>query len=203
MTIRKALKKEKLKRKIDIIISVIIMVVMAYFVAVLAENDILTGFDSYFSFFYVMIIDFLLLVNILRVLSEEKISFNVVGDKLKIDGGFLSPSYVLPLEKVVYVDAHRISDKEFNVLIVTKKAYRKKYKDFNGYFVRKNPHYSEPMEYIKSTYNDEEKFSCVEIKKSGARKHYLLYTLYKTSYNIEFSKEAINYIKTFINEYKL
>lgn len=203
MTIKKALKKEKFKRRRDIVLSLIIMIIMAYIVAVLAEKSILTGFDSYFSFFYVIVIDFLLLVNILRVLSEEKMSFNVSGDKLKIDGGYLSPNYVLPLNKIKYVDVHRVSDKEFNVLLVTKKAYRKKYRDFNSYFIRKNPHYINSLEYIQGTFNEDEKFSCVEVKKSGTRKYYLLYTLYKASYDIEFSRESIDYIKAFMKEYKL
>ncbi|KMT22799.1 hypothetical protein [Clostridium cylindrosporum] len=203
MSIKKALKKEKFKRKRDIIISIIIMVFMAYFVAVLAENEVLIGFDSYFSFFYVIVIDFLLLINIIRILSEEKISFEVQEEKLKIDGGYLAPSYILPLKKIVYVDVHSISPKEFYVLLVINKIHRKKYKDYNNFFVKRNPHYSSGLEFVKGKYSEEEKFSFIEIKKSGSRKYYLLYVLYKSAHNIVFSKNAIKYIKTFVDEYKL
>lgn len=202
MDIKKALKREILKRRVEIIISLLIMVFMAYFVSVLVEDQILTGFDSYFSFFYVIIIDLLLLINIGRILSEERISFNILNDRLEVKQTWPYPNYILPLNKILYVDVHKVSKKEFYVLIITKKAYRKKYKDFNGYFIRKNTHYADTFDIIKSMYSDEG-LSCIEIKKSGSRKYYLLYILYKSQYNIGFSKEAINYIKTFIEEYKL
>lgn len=203
MNIKKALKKESFKRKRDIVISVFIMVFMTYFVTVLTNNDILTGFDSYFSFFYVIIISFLLLINILRILSEEKISFKVKDNKLKINGGYINPSYLMPLDKIIYVDVEESSSKDFNVLLVTKKSHRKKYKDFNSLYVAKNKNYASTLEYLRRIWGEEEHFSCIEIKKSGARKYYLLYIIYKSGYDVEFSKEAIAYIKDFIKEYKL
>lgn len=202
MDIKKALKKENFKRRIEIVISLLIMIFMAYFVAVLVEDEILTGFDSYFSFFYVIIIDLLLLINIGRILSEERISFNASDDRLQIKQSWPYPNYILPFDKILYVDVYRASKKDFYVLIITKKAYRRKYKDFNGYFIRKNTHYSDAFNNVKAMYSEEE-LSCIEIKKSGSRKYYLLYILYKSKYNIDFSKEAINYIKTFVEEYKL
>ncbi|MEG0370701.1 MAG: hypothetical protein RR645_00230 [Clostridium sp.] len=203
MNIKKTLKKEEFNRKRNIIISILVMIIMAYLVTVLTNNQVLTGFDSYFSFFYVIVVDFLLLINITSVISEEKISFNINEDKLRIDGGYLGTRYVLPLNKIVYVDVHTIDQKDFNVIIITKKAHRKKYKDINPYFIKKNPHYNSTFDYIKENYGEDERFSYIEIKKSGSRKYYLLFVLYKTTYNIGFSKNAIEYIKRFTKEYNL
>lgn len=201
MSIKKALKKEKGKRNRNIILSIVLMVIIAYLVVVLVEKEVLTGFDVYFSFIYVIGIDILLLINILKVLSEEKVSFEVKGDKLEIDGGYFSNNYILPLNRIFYVDIEKISKKDFNVMLVTKKNNKKKFKDFDELYLKKK--YNSAIEYIEEVYGREQKFSYIEIKNSGTRKYYLLYALYKNTTDIEFSKEAMNYVIKFVNEYKL
>ncbi|MEF9953161.1 MAG: hypothetical protein RR838_11280 [Clostridium sp.] len=200
--IKKTLKKESFSRKRDIAISIVLMVLMVYVVNVLSSAGILEGFDSYFSFIYVIVVDFLLLLNIVKVLSEEKIFFEVEGNRLKIGGGYIDNGYVVPLDKILYVAA--LSDKRegFNVLIITKGGGRRKYKPLTESIVRKNTYLREAYSEVKHIYG-EGNYSYIEIKKSGSRKYYLLYVLYKSQFNINFSKEAIEYIKKFILEYKL
>lgn len=201
MSIKKALKKEKSKRRRDILLSMFLIVFMAYFVVVLVENGVLTGFDIYFSFVYVLGIGILLLINILRTLSEEKMSFEVKEDRLLIDGGYLSPNYLLPISRVLYVDVEKTSKNDFNVILVTKKSKKKKYKDFGELYIKNK--YTSALDYMAENYEKDSEFSYIEVKNSGARKYYLIYILYKNSEDIAFSKEALKYVKDFVNEYKL
>ncbi|MEG2337812.1 MAG: hypothetical protein RSB66_01910 [Clostridium sp.] len=200
--IKRTLKRESFSRKRDIGISIALMIIMVYLVTVLSGAGILEGFDSYFSFIYVIVVDFLLLLNIVKVLSEEKISFEVEGDKLKIGGGYIDSGYIVPMDRILYVDA--ISDKrgDFNVLIVTKAGGRRKYKPLTENVVKKNTYLRTTYSEVKHLYGDES-LNYLEIKKSGSRKYYLLYAMYKSQYNINFSKSAIEHIKKFMVEYKL
>lgn len=201
MSIKKALKKERGNRRRDIILSIFLMIVIAYLVVILVKKEVLTGFDVYFSFIYIVGIDILLLINILKTLSEEKISFEVKEDKLEIDGGYFSPNFTLPLNRIFYVDVQKISKKDFSIILVTKKSNKKKFKDFDELYIKNK--YVSALEYIRDTYDKQCKFSYIEIKNSGTRKYYLLYVLYKNTNNIEFSREAMDYIIKFVNEYKL
>ncbi|MEF9953449.1 MAG: hypothetical protein RR840_09565 [Clostridium sp.] len=200
--IKRTLKKESFSRKRDIVISIVLMAGMAYLVTALTSAGILKGFDSYFSFIYVIFVDLLLLLNIVKVLSEEKIYFEVEDDKLKIGGGYIDNGYLVPMERILYVDVISGSRGDFNVILVTKAGGRKKYKPLTETVVRKNTYLRDAYTEVNHLYS-EESYSYLEIKRSGSRKYYLLYALYKSHFNINFSKKAIEYIKKFILEYNL
>jgi adenylate cyclase len=54
----------------------------------------------------------------------------------------------------------------------------------------------------KIAYNGKEYYTYI-IKKTGAKKYYYLYLLYKNAYESHFTKEAVNYVKRFMEEYNL
>jgi hypothetical protein len=203
LKIKKQIKRDKARRKRIILVSIIIMVFMPYLVIVLNDQNIFFGWEKYFAYSYAGFIDLLLVVNVLRLIAEDKFDLSIHNQRVKVKEGFIRPVFSIQLDKIVYVDAVQKSKEDFEILIIFNKGKRNKsFLILNTVFVRNNSQYKSAYNYLKNRYPEKE-FWCYRIKKAGARKYYYLYLIFKSAYHVEFSQNAIDYIKSFMEEYNL
>lgn len=203
MKIRKQLKREKSKRKNIIFLSVIIMILMPYLVAVLNDQGIFKGWEIYFAFSYTFLVDLLLFLNILRLLSEATFEFHISNQRIKIKDSFLKPPFTIQVDRILYIDELQRARNDFEILIIIEKGKRnKKFSVFDKEYVKFNTQYKPIYSYILSIYPDKEFYS-YSIRKAGVKKFYYAYLLYKNAYNAKFSSSAIACVKRFVEEYNL
>lgn len=203
MKIKKLLGRERSKRRWIVVISIIVMILMPYMVAVLNDQGLFSGWEVYFVFSYAGVVDILLLVNILRVISEDQFDMFISEDKIKIKSGMLKSTFSIPMDRIVYIDVGEKGKSEFEVIIVVDKGKRNKnLSEFNYSIAKYSPYYKKLYNKLKNEYPDK-KLYCYIIKKAGARKYYYLYSIYKKAYNAYFSDLSIQYIKRFMEEYDL
>ena len=202
MSIKKQLRKEEARRKRIIIVSIFLMLFVPYMVLMLNDEGLFTAFEKYFVYGYAIIVDAILLFNILEIRLESNFKFEILGSRVKIQDGILKPQLSIQIDKIVYVDVRKETC-DFNILIVTIKSKRKKgLFELNSECVKKNRSLSKIYDYLQNIYPGHN-FYCYILNKSGTRKYYYLYLLYKNAYSAKFSEDAVNYVKSFIEEYNL
>ncbi|MCX7883517.1 MAG: hypothetical protein N2448_00550 [Caloramator sp.] len=203
MKIKKQLKKEEIKWKRTIAISIAIAILMPYMVYVLNGEDIFVGWEIYFAYFYAGFVDLLVFINILRTLSDSKFSYIINNQKIKIKDSIFASPVSINLNKIVYVDVSERPQKDFEVLLIMDKGKRKRgFFEFDSSFVKMRSAYKNTYNYLHERYSGRKLF-CYTVKKGGSKKYHMLYVLYKNCYEAQFSQRAIEYIKTFIEEYNL
>jgi hypothetical protein len=203
MKIKKQIKRESSRKKSRVIISIVVMVLMSYFVVSLNEEELFTGWERYFTYGYLVVINGLLLINIFRTILSNIFEFNIVDGKIRVKDKLLKPTFSIGLDKIVYVDVGEKGKDDFEVLMVLEKGKRNKnLRQFDKDFVNSNIAFSSSLRHIKDIYPDRN-FYCYTIRKMGSYKYYYLYLLYKNSYSAEFSKTSLEYIKRFVEEYNL
>ncbi|SKA75847.1 hypothetical protein SAMN05443428_10199 [Caloramator quimbayensis] len=203
MKIKKQLKKEEIKRKRAVAVSAAIAVLMPYMVYVLSSEGIFIGWEIYFAYFYAAFVDFLVLINIFRTLSDGKFSYSIYNQKIRIKDSIFSSPVSINLNKIVYVDVSERPQKDFEVLLIMDKGKRSRgFFEFDSSFVKMKSAYKDTYNYLHEKYSGR-KFFCYAVKKGESRKYHMLYILYKNCYEAQFSQRAIEYIKTFIEEYNL
>jgi SNF family Na+-dependent transporter len=84
LNIKKRFKKEKTNRKRALFICVIIMILMPYMVVVLNEQSVFGGWEYYFALAYVVLVDLLISLYLIRKFNDSKLSFQMIGRKMKI-----------------------------------------------------------------------------------------------------------------------
>lgn len=201
--IKKQLKRENSRRKNIIIVSIIIMFIMPYVVMVLNDQEVFSGWEKYFAFSYVIIVDLMLFLNMIRLFSESVFQFEVTNQKVKIKDSLFKRSFTISLDKILYVDVLPRHKDDFEMLIIIDKGKRgKRFNIFDREYVKFNIQYKDIYNRILRLYPDKQFYS-YSIKKAGAKKYYYLYTLFKNSYNSKFSEDAVEYIKRFMEEYDM
>lgn len=203
MSIKKQLKKERSKNKKIIGFSIVIMVIMPYMVVILNNEGLFSGWEIYFAFFYAAFVDLLLLYNIIRINTDENYEFYLENQKLKVREGIFKSTFSINTNKILYVDISKKSIDDFEVLIVMEKGKKNKnFFDFNAHYVKKDGDYRNTYNHLVNMYPNKEFYSFI-LKKTGSKKYYYLYMLYKNCYNATFSTRAMGYVKRFIDEYNL
>ncbi|HAZ37665.1 MAG TPA: hypothetical protein DEF85_02710 [Clostridiaceae bacterium] len=206
MNIKKKLKKEKSVKKNTIWFSVIIMIIMTYVVFALYYSGYFKGGEIFFSFLYIVVVDGLLILNILRIISNDKFEFYLSNDneKIKIKDGLLSSPFSINLDWIYYIDAApKANADDIEVLIVSKKGKRnKRFLPFDDNLVKAKPYYKNTYKYIMENKPCKDLYYYI-VRKSGAKKYYYLYLIYKNAYDANFSDRALDYIKDFSEEYNL
>lgn len=203
MKIKKQIKKEKARRKNIITFSILVMAAIPYLIIVLNDQSIFKGWEAYFSFLFAGVVDVLLLFNIIRVSSDSFFEFTVNNQRIRIKDSVLRKPATIQAEKVFYVDIAEKARENFDILIIMEKGKRhKNFEILNEAFIKKYVQY-------KNVYNEFlEQHQCGEyytyiIRKGGAKKYYYLYLIYKNAYHAKFTKNAVNLIKRFMEEYNL
>lgn len=203
MKIKKQIKKEKSMRKNIVIFSALIMVAVPYLIVVLNDQSIFKGWESYFSFSYVAVVDLLLLINIIRILSDSFFEFTITNQRIKIKDSIIRKPLIIQGDRVRHVDIAEKPRENFDILIVMEKGKRtKNFLNFDEDFIKNHMQYKNIYNELLNEYPDKEFYTYI-IRKSGAKKYYYLYLLYKNAYHSKFSKNAVNLIKRFMEEYNL
>lgn len=203
MKIKKQIKKEELKQKRIIAVSIVIALLMPYMVYVLNGEGLFVGWEVYFAYIYAAFVDFLLVINILRTLSNSRFEFAISNQKVKIRDSILVSPVSINLNKILYVDISQRPQNDFEILIVLERGKRSRgFLEFDSEFVKARSAYKPALNYLINAYPGKH-FHCFIIKKAGAKKFYYLYLLYKNAYDAHFSEKAVGYVKTFIEEYNL
>lgn len=203
MKIKKQLKKENSGRKNIIIISIIIMLIMPYIVIVLNDQGIFNGWERYFAFSYAAIVDLMLFLNIIRLISENVFQFEVVNQRVKIKDSLFKGGFSISLDKILYVDVLPRHKDDFEMLIIIDKGKRgKKFNIFDREYVKFNTQYKDIYNLLLNLYPNK-MFYSYSIRKTGAKKYYYLYVLFKNAYNSKFSENSVEYIKSFMEEYDM
>ncbi|EYE89880.1 hypothetical protein Q428_00560 [Fervidicella metallireducens AeB] len=203
MKIKKQLKRDIARRKKLTAASLFIMILMVYLVAVLNDQGIFMGWEKYFAFLYVGVVNLLLFVNIVKLVSDDKFQLILGNQKVRIKDSFFKSPFNINLDKIIYIDIVERKNYEFEIVIIMEKLKRnKRFVKFDNSFIKGDPGYKKVYTHLRNSYKDKDLY-CYIIKKAGARKYYYLYLLYKNSYNAEFSQLALNYVRTFMEEYNL
>lgn len=203
MNLKKRLKKEKTNKTRVMLICSTIMILIPYMVVVLNDEGIFKGWEFNFALSYAILVDVLLFLYILKSISDMHLSFYVNQQKIKIKDGLFKLYFQIQLQKVIYVDIIKRKNDDFEIFIIIKKGKRnKKCVPFNIEFIESHPEFRLTYEYLsdKNTVVD---FLGTYIRKGGVKKYYLLYVLFKNSYNSECSKTALEYVKRFMEEYNM
>lgn len=203
MKIKKQIKKEKSRRSRVIFLSVIIMIVVPYIINVLSNQGTFHGWEEKFSFLYAVIIDLLLMINIIRIKVDDNFDMTAKEGRIIIKDHILKPPFVLNPEKATYVGTLDKSDCDFEIIIIMNNMKReKRFQKFNDEYVRQHSQYRTIYTHLMDTREDKD-FCYYRIEKSGARKYYYLYLLFKNLYRAEFSKVTVEKVKMIMEEYNL
>lgn len=203
LNIKKRYKKEKSLIKRNSFIIIFIMLLIPYMVVVLNDEGVFKGLEFDFALIYATIIDVLMLAYIVKIINDNKLTFQMVGRKLKIRRGLFSLPFSIPVDKAIYVDIIENKNQKFETIIIMKKGKKNKNFDaFNIGFVKSRIQYKGVYEYLNRN-NQSVDYNCIIISSGGTKKFYLLYTLFKNAYNAEFSSKALDYIKKFMEEYNM
>ncbi len=206
MKIKKQIKKERARRKNLIIFSILVMVLIPYLIIVLNDQSIFKGWEAYFSFSYVALVDLLLLLNIIRILSDSFFEFTITNQRIRIKDSIIRKPVIIQADKVRYVDIYEVPREDFDILIVIEKGKRTKnflsFSSFDGDFINSHMQYKNVYNELLNKYPGKEYYT-YSIRKAGAKKYYYIYLLYKNAYHSKFAKSAVNLIKRFMDEYNL
>lgn len=203
MKIKKQIKRERAWRKNIITVSLIIMVVIPYLIIVLNDQGIFRGIEIYISFSFVVIVDLLLLLNIIRILSDSFFEFTITNGRIRIRDSVFRKPVIVQADRVAYVDIARRPREDFDIFVVIKKGKRhKNFQVLDEEFMKRHIQYKNVYEGFLEQHSGNEYYTYI-IRKSGANKYYYLYLLYKNAYGSEFTEEAVVFVKRFMEEYNL
>lgn len=204
MSIKKALKKERTTKKKIVLFALSIMAVMTYVVMSLYAAGYFEGYEKYLAIIYIIVVDSLLFLSLVRVFADNKFEFQLQNDKVKIKDGIFSSGFTIPFDWFVFVDAApKVNQEDIEILLVMQKGRRnKKFFKLSDELVRIRPAYKDTYRMLIDQYPKGDLFYYI-VRKSGAKKYYYLYQLYKNIYDVKFSDRAVTYIRDFMEEYKL
>jgi hypothetical protein len=142
-------------------------------------------------------------MNIIRIVMDNIFEMTVEYQRIRIKDTLIRSPLVIQTDKVAFVGVLEKPHEEFEILMLIEKGKRsKKLPAFNEEFVKANKQYSNIYNEFVESHNGKEYYTYI-IKKTGAKKYYYLYLLYKNAYESHFTKEAVNYVKRFMEEYNL
>lgn len=203
MKIKKQIKRERAWRKNIITISLVIMAVIPYLIIVLNDQGIFKGFETYISFSFAVIVDLLLLLNIIRILSDSFFEFTITGGRIRIRDRVFRKPVIVQADRVAYVDIAKRPREDFDIFIVIEKGKRhKNFQILDDEFIKRHIQYRDVYNQFLERHEGNEYYTYI-IRKAGANKYYYLYLLYKNAYSSEFTKEAVVLVKRFMEEYNL
>lgn len=203
MKIKKQLKRERAWRKNIVMVSLLIMVVIPYLIIVLNDQGIFRGFETYISFSFVVVVDLLLLLNIIRILSESYFEFTITNGRIRIRDSIFRKPVIVQADRVAYVDIAKKPKEDFDIFVVIEKGKRhKNFQILDEEFMKRHIQYRDVYDRFLEKHMGNEYYTYI-IRKSGAHKYYYLYLLYKNAYSSEFTEEAVLFVKRFMEECNL
>lgn len=201
--IKKQIKRENSKKNMVILITIAVMAVIPYFMAVFVDEGLITGLVKYGAAVYTAVVEILLFTYAVRVVNGNRLIFSVHNGRIKIKEGLYGFSYTIPVERLMYVDIIQKKNTDFEILLIINHGKRNKYfREFNIETVENNPDYSEAFQYLQDKHGIVD-FYAAPVRYAGAKKYFLLYAIYKNCYKAVFAQTALNYVKRFMEEYNM
>ncbi|KRQ87751.1 hypothetical protein ABG79_00556 [Caloramator mitchellensis] len=199
-SIKKNLKRERANIKRNYFLSYFILILIAYFTYMIINLQLLTGWEVYFTIFYAVVIEILLIVNIIKTYVETRFKFEIADNRVKIRS-FLSEPFSFQTSKVVYVDV--VQGKNiFDIIIVLNKVKRNKKLISLKASAEKESNLKRISNFLNQKYENDDFYYYI-IKNGGYKKFNYLFKLYKNCFEAEFSRMAMEYVKQFMEEYNL
>lgn len=203
MKIRKQIKRERTRRKNIITFSLLVMALIPYLIIVLNDQSIFKGWEAYFSFSFVGAVDLLILLNVIRVISDSFFEFTVNRQRIRIKESIIRKPVIIHAEKIAYVDVAEKAKGDFDILVIMEKGKRhRSFESLDENFIKSHIQYKDVYEEFLEQHKGNDYYTYI-IRKAGAKKYYYLYLIYKNAYNAKFTKNAVNLIKRFMEEYNL
>ncbi|MFX0548303.1 hypothetical protein ACOAKC_03120 [Hathewaya histolytica] len=151
---------------------------------------------NYIVFIYIVVLDLLILISILKRTEEEWLFYTQKISKFYIKNGIFKRVYSFKCEEARFV---HVDGKEENLklfLIIQSKRKNKTLKVITKKFIKQYPYagsYYYNLFKRKPDYN----YYYVIVDKGKYRKHLLLDKLYSSCFNAFYSEEAVKYIKEY------
>lgn len=187
MKIEKALNKQKKYNKLFIIF-------MFFLAAFLPIITYLAYVNSFTMITFLVLIELLIFIAIIRKINSCTLKFNCFNNKLKFSTG-LFPNYeYIQCDRVAIVHTNK-SNEEMEIIIVTKgKVKNQKMKPINKEFIKK---YEEAaVEYRRLKRIDKDIVCYFKVIRNGELKKYILLdNIYRNCVNATYTTSAIESIK--------
>ena len=187
MKINKALKKEKRNNKIFFVFMSLLFIFLPI-IAVLSQNKDL------FFIIYLVIIETLIIIELIKKTNYNKLKFYCSNSKLKIKSGLFKREVNILCDKIALVHTIK-SNKDIKIILISTSRFRNKnFKKISKEFLK---NYSEASEeYLKiKKLNPEENYYFLIIKYGGLKKYILQDTIYINCVKASYTSSAIENIK--------
>ncbi|MDS0528349.1 hypothetical protein NNC19_21920 [Clostridium sp. SHJSY1] len=187
MDIYKALKREKKLHKMFYITmtSIAIILPLAVF---------LTGLNTFIYISYLLVIEFLIGITVLRKTNITKLSYLCNNNRLKIKGGLFGKESLIFCDKVVLVHTEKM-DQEMEIIIITSVNFKNRaLKPVMKSFLKRYPVIRKEYSRIEEK-NENSHFYFQVIRRGELNKYMLLDVIYKNCVKAVYTEESIQNIK--------
>lgn len=187
MKIDKALKKQRRYNKIFFIF----MIFLSIFLPIITY---LSYIRSIFILAFLILIEILIFVAIMRKFNSCILKFAFVNNKLKFKTGIFSGYSSIQCDKVSIVHTSKSNEEMEIIIVTTVKSKNKQLKPINKDFIKR---YTEAgNEYLRLKRINSKKVYYFQIIKNGElNKYILLDNIYKNCVNASYTSDAIENIK--------
>lgn len=187
MDIFKALKKEKksIKR------FYIYMIILAIF---LPTTLWLTGIMTKFYIIYVLVLELLIILAVLKKRDYTKIDYMYKNNRLKFKSGLFSQTNTILCDTIFIVHTDGMEDYMKIILVSNTKLRNKRMRPISKGFLKKYPEVTKLYKKLKKLEPDEKYYFQI-VKKGGLRKYLFLDEIFKYCVKADYTEECIQNIK--------
>lgn len=187
MDIYKAIKLEKRRLKLFIILMIMIGLILPIIL-------ILTNLFTLFYISYLIIIEILICMSIIIKLNYYKVEYRCINNRLMFKTGILTKENLLMCDKVCLVHTNNC-DYDLEIILITSVVFKNKYlRPVDENFLKR---YSQIKPYYKKIKekNPDKKYYFQVIKRGGLKKYLLLDSIYRNCVKAVYTDESIQNIK--------
>lgn len=187
MDIYKAIKLEKRRLKLFIVLMIMIGLILPIIL-------ILTNLFTLFYISYLIIIEILICMSIIIKLNYYKVEYRCINNRLMFKTGILTKENLLMCDKVCLVHTNNC-DYDLEIILITSVVFKNKYlRPVEENFLKR---YSQIKPYYKKIKqkNPDKKYYFQVIKRGGLKKYLLLDSIYRNCVKAVYTDESIQNIK--------
>lgn len=187
MDIYKAIKLEKRRLKLFIILMIMIGLILPIIL-------ILTNLFTLFYISYLIIIEILICMAVIIKLNYYKVEYRCINNRLMFKTGILTKENLLMCDKVCLVHTNNC-DYDLEIILITSVVFKNKYlRPVDENFLKR---YSQIKPYYKKIKqkNPDKKYYFQVIKRGGLKKYLLLDSIYRNCVKAVYTDESIQNIK--------
>lgn len=187
MDIFKALKKEKKSVKRFYIY----MIILAIF---LPTTLWLTGITTRFYIIYVLVLELLIILAVLKKRDYTKIDYMYKNNRLKFKSGLFSQTNTILCDTIFIVHTDGIEDYMKIILVSNTKLRNKRMRPISKGFLKKYPEVAKLYKKLRKIEPDEKYYFQI-VRKGGFRKYLFLDEVFKYCVKADYTEECIQNIK--------